>query len=192
MTQTLPNPITAAMLAPANANAGYPRYSVAGHWSGATYGDDVDQATANVALARQDGSGNEADYTPRTQAAKATATGNSLAVDVARPRGWIAPNQPYQGNATSPAAPVVSSISPNTAVAGSANPVLVTITGTGFSPWSLVKTGGVAQPVPGVTYVSATTLTFTIYPAIAVAGPTSVAVEDHDKLSNTNINFTFT
>lgn len=196
MAQTLPNPITAAMLAPANAAAGYPRYNTPGDWSGATYGDDVDQATANVALARQDGSANGPDYTPRTQAAKAAAMVPGpnnpafvIVTDVARPRGWIAPNQPYQGNASAPAAPVVASISPNTGAAATL-PLQVTITGTGFTPFSTVLTGGSNLPDPSARYVNATTMTVAIFKA--TAGTVSVAVEDHNVLSNTNVVFTVT
>jgi len=200
MAQTLPNPITAAMLAPANANAGYPRYNTPGDWSGATLGDDVDQATANVALATSSGAANYADYAPRNQLAKANMPGTSppnaiagepdfaMVVDVARPRGWIAPNQPYQGNSTAPVAPVVSSLSPNTAAATSL-PLQVTITGTGFTPWSIVKTGGQNTADVSARYVDATHMTVAIFKASA--GTVGVVVQDHDLDSN-SVNFTAT
>jgi hypothetical protein len=191
MGQTYPLPITAAMLATANAaNEGKPRYSTMADWAGGLKGDDVDQATATVSIANDSGGANEADYTPRTQAAKAAATGNTLAVDVARPRGWIAPGQPY---GAVPAAPVVSSIAPTTAAAGS-GPLQVTITGTGFSPYSRVITGGGAgSPWDAqAKYVSATSMTIVIDPRTAVPGTASVAVEDHDVLSNVDKLFTFT
>jgi IPT/TIG domain. len=191
MAQTLPNPITAAMLAPANPAAGYPRYNTPGDWSGAVLGDDVDQATANVALATASGAAAYPDYTPRHQTAKAAAMtpAGSLVVDVARPRGWIAPNQPYQGNASPPAAPVVTSISPTTG-AQATLPVLVTITGTGFSPFSVVKTGGSNVPDPAARYVSATTMTVPVWKASP--GTVSVVVADHDVDSNANVVFTVT
>jgi hypothetical protein len=206
MGQKYPLPITAAMLASANSNADKPRYSTMADWAGGVKGDDVDTATATVALANSSGGAAEANYTPRTQAQKATLPGAPpesvpidpgevhpdyvLAVDVARPRGAIAANQPYpKSGDAAPAAPVVSSLAPATAAAGS-NPLTVTITGTGFTPWSKVFTG--AQTVPEqFRYVSATSLMIMIDPRAAVAGTASVAVEDHDVMSNTNINFTF-
>jgi hypothetical protein len=190
MAQTLPNPITAAMLTPANPAAGYPRFNTPGDWSGAVLGDDVDQATANVALATASGAAAYADYTPRTQAAKAAAMvpAGSLVVDVARPRGWIAPNQPYQGNASPPAAPVVSTLAPNTAAVATL-PLQVTITGTGFTPFTTVLTGGSNVADPSARYVSATTMTVAIFKASA--GTVSVAVEDHNAVSNA-VNFTVT
>src|SRR5580765_4570797 len=99
MAQTLPNPITAAMLTPANPAAGYPRFNTPGDWSGAVYGDDVDAAKANVALATASGAAAYPDYTPRHQTAKAAAMvpPATMVIDVTRPRGWIAPTQPYQG-----------------------------------------------------------------------------------------------
>ena len=72
MTQRFPLPITAAMLATANAaNEAKPRYSgpgVAGDWAGGTVGNDVNAASANVAIVG-DAADNFAlpDYTPRTQ-----------------------------------------------------------------------------------------------------------------------------
>jgi IPT/TIG domain-containing protein len=195
-----PLPITAAMVTPANANAGKPRYdaaSVASDWIGGVKGDDKDTSTANVAVARSGGGANEPNYSPRTQAQKAglanLTPGTVISTDVARPRGWIAPNQPYQGNGAAPAAPVVSSISPNTAAAGS-QPLVVTITGTGFTAWSTVWSGGSSGSPwdSSARYVSPTTMTVVVDPRAAVAGTASIAVEDHDLMSNTNINFTFT
>src|SRR5262245_25195126 len=144
MGQTMPLPITAAMLATANAaNEQKPRYGAAGatDWAGGLKGDDQDNATALVSLANDSGgAASAADYSPRHQAQRATQTnfgsiggdgtvyqsGTTIVVDVARPRGWIAPSQPYQGNGTNPAAPVVSSLSPATIAAGT-QPLVVTI-----------------------------------------------------------------
>jgi hypothetical protein len=187
MGQTMPGPITAAMLAPANANCDRPRYSTMTDWAGGVKGDDTNQQTAVVSLASASGGANAADYAPRTQAAKATLMGTTLAKDVARPRGWIAPSDPYTGNA--PVAPVVASISPTTAPAASL-PMTVTITGTGFTPWSTVLTGGSNVPDRSGTYLSPTTMKVAL--TAAVPGTVSVAVEDHDLLSNTNILFTVT
>jgi IPT/TIG domain len=193
--QTLPNPITAAMLTPANANAGYPRYNTPGDWSGAVVGDDVDVATANVALATASGAAAYPDYAPRHQAAKAAAMVPGpnnpafvIVTDVARPRGWIAPSQPYQGNATPPAAPAITSLSPNTAVAGTGAAIVVDITGTGFTPWSTVLSGN--YPIPS-TYISPTLIRIGQYPRNSVAGTVQVVVIDHD-VNSAPSNFTFT
>jgi hypothetical protein len=150
-------------------------------FTGGATGDDVDTATANSTDA----------YTPKTQAAKAAAMVPplSLVVDIARPRGWIQDDQPYMGNTTPPVAPVVSSIAPTTGAATTL-PLKVTITGTGFTPWSVVRTGGSATPDSSGKYVSPTQMTVAIF--AAVPGTVSVAVEDHDLLSNVNVVFTVT
>lgn len=169
-----------------------PRYHNAADWAGGVTGDDVDQATAYVALARQDGSANEADYGPRTQAQRAAA-GNLtpatvIVTDIARPRGWIAPNQPLQGNASAPVAPVVSSLSPNTGAAA-AMPIRTVITGTGFTPYSVVKTGGSNVPETTSRYIDATHMEVVVWKASA--GTVGVIVEDHNLDSN-SVNFTVT
>jgi hypothetical protein len=205
MGQRYPQPITAAMLADANVNDGKPRYSSNTDWSGATtIGEDpglptaANQAfsTANVALARSGGGANEPDYVPRSQNAK-LAAGNLSAgtvgvVDVGRNRGSVAPGQryPVAGDAAL-AAPVVASISPSTAAAGS-QPLTVTITGTGFTPYSRVITGGAGSPSDALAkYLSATTMSVVVDPRGAVPGTASIAVEDHGVLSNATVNFTF-
>jgi hypothetical protein len=66
----------------------------------------------------------------------------------------------------------------------------VTITGTGFTPFSRVFTGGASVPDNSAQYVSATTMTVPIWKASA--GTVSVAVEDHSLLSNTDKVFTVT
>jgi hypothetical protein len=217
MTQTLPSPITAAMLAPANAAAGYPRYNTPGDWAVGNAGSDAGRpdavnaaiatSKATVALASASGGVAAADYAPRSQNAKlslnsadgrlcmgsisgsGTVTANVAAPDIGRDRGWIAPNQPYQGNASAPAAPVVTSISPTTGTQASL-PLLVTITGTGFTPYSKVFTGGTSVPDGSAKYVDATHMTVPIW--AAAPGTVSVAVEDHSLLSNTNVVFTVT
>jgi hypothetical protein len=199
---TPPAAITGAMIADANPNEAKPRYDSMTDWAGGVRGDDVDQATATVALARSGGGANEPDYAPRTQAAKAAMPGTvppnavagepdfTLAKDIARARGYIAQLQPYPtGGAAVPVAPVVSSISPTTAAATSL-PLKVTITGTGFTQWSTVYTGGATTPDASAKYVNATTMTVAIF--AAAPGTVSVAVEDHDLLSNTNTVFTVT
>lgn len=205
MGQRYPLPITGAMLATANAaNEQKPRYNQADYIGGAT-GEDpglptaANQAfsTANVAVARDDGGANEPDYTPRNQNARRQQAnmpaGTVGVVDIGRNRGQVAPGQRYPLAGDTPlAAPVVSSISPTTAAAGS-QPVVVTITGTGFSPYSRVVSGGSGSPWDSsAKYLSATTMTVVVDPRGAVAGTAAIAVEDHGVLSNVDKVFTFT
>jgi len=156
-----------------------PQYVPTVTYNGGVKGDDIDVATAN----------STSTYGPRTQAQKAAALGTVLVEDIGRSRGYIAPAQPYGAK---PAAPVVTSISPNTAAAG-ANPLVVTITGTGFTLYSKVVTGGTGAPWDAAAkYISPTQMQVLIDPRGAVVGTASVAVEDHDVMSNTDKNFTFT
>lgn len=192
MTQTLPAPITAAMLTPANANVGKPRYNGMTDWAGGNYGDDVTYASATVALANSSGGANEAAYTPRTQSEKGAMMTPALTIakDVGVPRGSIAPSQPYPKTGDpAPAAPVVTSLSPTTAPAVQL-PLMVTITGTGFTPWSTVYTGGSSLPDAKAVYVSSTTMRVPIW--AAVPGTVSVSVKDHDIMSNIDKVFTVT
>lgn len=202
MAQTLPNPITAAMVTPANVNVGKPRYNTPGDWAGGVYGNDPGRAdtvaglnphTAMVSLASASGGAAEADYTPRSQNAKLSAgnlTGVVATTDTGRDRGWISPQQPYQGNASAPAAPVVSSLSPSTGAAA-ALPITVTITGTGFTPYSSVHTGGQGSGAQSARYLSPTQMQVTIQPG-TTAGTVSIAVNDHSVLSNVDKVFTVT
>jgi len=75
MTQKYPLPLTAAMLAPANTLADRPRYSgagVAADWNGGVVGNDIDAATANVAIGQSATAGVGTVYVPRYQTEKAT------------------------------------------------------------------------------------------------------------------------
>lgn len=134
------------------------------------------------------------DWNPKTQLDKTTAgnltPGTTMAQDVAAPRGPIQPRQPYP-TAASPAvvAPVVGSIAPSTGAAA-ALPLMVTITGTGFTPYSTVYTGGSRTPELKAQYISPTQMKVPIW--AASPGTVSVAVKDHGTMSNTNINFTVT
>lgn len=125
---------------------------------GGATGDDVTAATANATLP---------DFTPRTEAAKAAAMGVPLAVDVAKPRGWIGPKDPY----SAPPTVTLTGISPSTAVHGTAA-IPVTCTGTNFTPYSVVQVDGVNVPT---VYVSPTSLTATVTPK-ATAGAQAVTV----------------
>jgi len=126
-------------------------------WFGGAVGDDVTKSTANATN----------DYSPRTQAQKATALGVALAVDVTKARGWIGPQDKY----AAPPAVTLTGIAPANAVHGTAA-IPVTCTGTGFTPYSVVTVDDV--PVP-TTYNSATSLTATITPK-ATAGTQAVKV----------------
>jgi hypothetical protein len=187
-------PPRVASMADSNQNEAKPRYDSMTDWAGGVKGDDTNTASAAVALARSDGGAAEPDYMPRTEADRATQLGTTLAVDISRRRGAIEPRQPYPVAGDPPvAAPVVTSIAPNTAPAGSVTPVVVMITGTGFTAWSLVQQGGnTTTPDPSMVYISPTQLQITIYPKIAVPGTASIAVRDHGVLSNVDKLFTFT
>jgi len=161
-------------------------------WNGGTYGDDVYFAKTNV-LVDDQGRG---DYTPRNQDDKRLANvaagniGGVFAVDVARARGAIDPSEPYP-DASSPAepAPTITSLAPNTAVAGSPGPLAVVITGTNFTQWSKVVAGG--AEVLSAKYVSPTKMTMLMQPQISVPGVITVFVWDHNVASATS-NFTYT
>lgn len=195
MTQTMPLPITAAMVALANPNAGRPRYNTPADWAGGVSGDDVAVSTANVAIGRACDSGSNPDYTPRTQVQKAAQTnltpGTVMATIVTRKRGWIATTQPYTAKPASPGGdPTITSLTPSTAVHGTTN-VVVKVTGTNFTPWSDVYVGGSAAPFLYVRYVSPTEINIGMDVQRSVAGTASVQVFDHGIMSAAT-NFTFT
>lgn len=184
-------PLAVASMTLANQNAAKPRYDSMTDWSGGNVGDDVTYASQTVALADASGGANAAVPTPRTQSEKSTALGvqNPLAVDISRARGYIAPNQPYGAPNVIPAAPVITSLSPDTAVAGGvASALIVDIVGTGFTPWSTVTSGN--YPIPSV-YVSPTRMRIAQFPQNSVAGTVHVQVYDHNVGSNIS-DFTFT
>jgi hypothetical protein len=73
MTQRYPLPLTAAMLAKANANEGRPVYTGAGvatDWKGGQFGNEQDQAEANQAIGNRHSAVIEDDYDPQHQEAK--------------------------------------------------------------------------------------------------------------------------
>jgi hypothetical protein len=170
-----PLPITAAMLAPANANMDKPRYSgagVAGDWVGGAVGNDVNAASANVAVANAASTVPTAAYTPTSQTAKGNAMVPPLPVladigkdtgayaGLAGRTGAITPLAPYP-DATSP--PSVSGVSPATGLA--AGGTAVTISGNAFTGATGVTFGGTAATA--VVVVSPNTITATS-PAHAV------------------------
>ena len=64
--------------------------------------------------------------------------------DITAPRGYIGPADPYSKPA--PAAPTITSLTPNTGVSGAGKPpIWTTIAGTGFTQWTTVETGGVTD-----------------------------------------------
>jgi hypothetical protein len=173
---------------PAGATAPTPVWVRTQSAIGGVIGDDTDTATATLLTDQIAGNGpnSAVDYAPRTQAAKATAMGLTSTVDIARPRGYLEPDDPYATAA--PAAPVITSLSPNTAVAVTGPDLVVTITGTGFTPWSTVLSGNF--PIP-VRYLSATKMEIIQKPRSSVAGIVQVVVIDHGVKSVAS-NFTFT
>jgi hypothetical protein len=191
----MPLPITPAMLALANPNAGKPRYNTPADWIGGVQGDDVAVSTANVAVARSGGGANEPDYAPRTQAQKAglanLTPGTTLAVDVSRKRGWIAVRQPYSARPVSPAGdPTITTLTPATAVHGGAN-VMVVIAGTNFTPYTDLYVGGSAAPYLYMRYISPTEIDFLMDVGRSIVGTASVQVFDHGVMSAAST-FTFT
>jgi hypothetical protein len=164
----------------ANPNAAKPAY-VQSDYVGGVKSIDSAQATANVAVARSDGAPNEPDYSPRTQPAKATQLGTIPVQDVGRRPGWIAPNQPYGAPPASPANdPTITALAPATAVAGNATPQFVMkITGTNFTPYSIVSIGGSPAPNSIYTYISPTEIRAQMSPGASVAGTITVTVTDH-------------
>lgn len=145
---------------------------------GGAFGDDQSLSTATSTDA----------YTPKTQAEKATLTGNTIVQDVGVPRGWISDDEPYGPPPVSPTDdPTITSLAPNTAVSGGA-PIWVTITGTKFTQWSWVETGGVYTPYSK--YFSATKMAVLMDPR-STAGTIVVKVVDHD-VKSAGSNFTFT
>jgi len=169
MTQRYPLPVTAAMLAPANVNLDKPRYSgagVAGDWVGGTVGNDVNVASANVAVVNAASAVPVAAYTPLNQVAKGNAMVPPLPVlaDIGIDygtyagqtgrTGTVSPKVPYP-DATSP--PVVTRVSPATGLA--AGGTAVTISGWNLTGATGVTFGGTAATA--VTVVDAATITAT-------------------------------
>lgn len=172
MTQRYPVPPPAGSYTPADLPAKAVTYY------GGAYGDDVAVSTANATT----------DYAPKTQVDKAAISGMPIAKDVGSPRGFIEPQEPYGPAPVSPTDdPTISSLSPSTGVSGGP-PIWVTITGTKFTQWSQVETGGVITPYSR--YRSPTRIDMLQDPR-STPGTVVVKVIDHDVKSNGS-NFTFT
>jgi hypothetical protein len=184
MTQSYPKPPPAGSYTPA--------WVRGQQLFGGAFGDDLTTSTATLVTDQVPANGpvTAVDYAPRTQVAKAALVGMPIATDVGRARGSIAPNQPYPSAGDAPlTAPTITSLSPNTAVTGANKPtVAVTITGTGFTPWSSVTSGNF--PIP-CRFLTATTLEIIQKPSASVPGVVSVVVTDHG-VASAGSNFTFT
>ena len=194
---TFPSPISAAAVTRL--------YQPAYTWNGGVYGDDVILAKTNV-LVDDQGRG---DYEPRNQDDKAKFPGapNSvvpseavsggqvltsidnytLSTDITAPRGYIGPRDPYSKPV--PAAPTITSLSPNTAVAGTASPLSVTVTGTNFTQWTALIVGNIQTPY--IQYFSPTKIVLLMDPARSTPGVITVVAWDHS-VSSAASNFTYT
>jgi hypothetical protein len=155
-------------------------------WNGGVYGDDQILAKSNV-LVDDRGIG---DYTPRNQDDKAIALGIPIVTDVTSPRGTVSPREPYP-HAGSPAepAPTISSLTPNTAVAGDPSPLSVVVTGTNFTPYTVLIVGNVQTPY--VQYASPTKMVLLMDPARSTPGIITVQAWDHS-VGSAPVDFTYT
>jgi len=106
---------------------------------------------------------------------------------ITAPEGYIGPHDPY--SKAVPAAPTITSLAPNTAVAGSQSPLSVVVTGTGFTQWTTLETGNVFTPY--ASYVSATKMSLLMDPARSSAGIVVVKAVDHG-VKSAGTNFTYT
>ena len=182
-----PGPISAAAVA----RLYQPVYT----WNGGVYGDDQILAKTNV-LVDDQGRG---DYTPRNQDDKAKLPGTAppnliagepdftIVTDITVPRGYIGPKDPYSKPA--PAAPTISSLAPNTIAAGTPSPLSVVVTGTNFTPYTVLIVGNIQTPY--VQYFSPTKLVLLMDPARSTPGVVTVVAWDHSVSSTAN-NFTYT
>ena len=193
-----PLPLTAAMLAKANANEGKPRYdspaNVAADWHGGDVGQDVDIAEAMQAVANSHSANTEIDYDPQHQEGKGKNMVPKLTplADLGKDygtysgsyyrNGVIQPRQPYP-DATSP--PVLAGVSPNTGGVAGGTPV--TITGTGLTGATAVTVGGTAAT--SITVVNANMITATT-PAKA-AGNYDVVVTTPRGVTPTGVKFVY-
>jgi hypothetical protein len=197
MTQRYPLPISAAMVKRA--------YVPVFTWNGGVYGDDQVLAKSNV-LVDDRGIG---DYPARNQDDKAKLPGvpysivpvesitsgqaltnivdYTIVTDITAPRGYIGPKDPY--SKTLPAAPTITSLSPNTAVAGGPSPLSVTVTGTNFTQWTFLIVGNMQTPY--IQVVSSTKIVLLMDPARSTAGVITVVAVDHSVTSAAS-NFTYT
>jgi hypothetical protein len=98
------------------------------------------------------------------------------------------PNQLHASSLAGATNPALTTITPTTAVSGSGTTALTAVTGTNFTPQSVVYANGVAIPT---VYVSATTLTATM-PKKATAGTWPITVVTGGVVTTTAQTFTWT
>ncbi len=165
MGQTYPQPPPAGSLTPA--------YVPEVEYVGGSPGNEFSQSTANVTN----------DFFPKTQEEKAAIHEQEVNTDIGTPAGYIEPGAPYT---PPPPDPTLASVSPDTGVAGAA--IQVTLTGTGFTQWSTVTTGGLDTPY--FTVNSDTMITVMLDPR-SQPGPTDIVVTDHG-VKTAPVVFTFT
>jgi len=167
MTQRYPLPLTAAMLAKANAlHEGKPRYDSMTDWHGGDFGHDVDIAEATQAIANRHSTAVETDYDPQHQEGKGKNMVPKLTPlrDIGKDYGTyggtpyrsgiIAPLAPYPDKTT---LPILAAVTPNTGPAAGGTPV--TISGIGFTGATAVTVGGTAATA--VVVVNSYTITAT-------------------------------
>jgi len=178
-----PLPITNAMLAKANANEGKPRYdssaNVLADWHGGDFGQDIDIAEANQAVANRHSAAITTDYDPQHQEGKGKNMVPKLTPlqDLGKDYGTYAgsyyrsgpvgPRDPYP-DITAP--PIVSGVTPNSGLA--AGGTAVTITGAGFTGATGVTFGGTA----GTSVVVVNSYTITAVSPAKAAGTYDVRV----------------
>jgi IPT/TIG domain len=193
-----PQPVTVAMLTPANPRAGYPRYDTPADWSMGVPGNEEDIATRSEPVVNAASTATVTPYPIRTQAAKAAAMVPPLPIldDLGKDygsyagqagrTGAITPKLPYP-DVSSP--PAVLGLSPAAGLA--AGGAAVTISGTGFTGATSVTFGGTAATA--LVVVDANTITVNA-PAHAV-GTVDVVVttpKGSSPTGGTTDNFVYT
>lgn len=161
---------------------------------GGVVGDDVNASTATYVTDKiaANGPNTATDYAPRNAQQKATALGMTFGNIVTRRRGAIGAKDPYPtASSPAPAAPTITSLTPNTIAAGGPD-ILVRITGTNFTQWSDVYVGGSSAPYKYVRYISPTAIDVMMDVTRSVAGTATIAVVDHSVASTPAATFTFT
>ena len=175
-------PLPMPSVAPANPHAAKPR-AIPADWQGGDFGDDVDESSANTPNIDLNGNA-VANYGPRNQDAKATLLGVAMAKDIARSRGTIDPRQPYPvAGDPAVAAPTVASIVPNS-VATNGLLLIATLTGTGFTKWTEVRSASGARIGLTSQYRSPTIMQVLLDPTGVPPATYQVQVIDHDVESN--------
>lgn len=146
-----------------------PVYVPAVAYTQGDFGDDVDEASANTTTP----------YTPTNQEAKAIATGNTMAKDISRPRGYIEPRTPYPTvGFVPPAGPVITTITPSTAPA-STGKLVALVVGTGFTPWTIMRSQGRSVQFKAE-YISPTLMQLLVDTNLAPPGTYGIQAVDHD------------